>query len=177
MSRRLISQLSRLDSETLRKCAIESIGTVEVGGLYDLYTDGACSGNPGPGGWGFLIEKDGRKWGQGSGGAKSTTNNQMELQAVVSGLQAVPSSSTTHIYSDSQYVLNGLESWMENWKRNGWRTASKQPVKNLGLWKQLDELKVGREIVFHWVRGHSGHPQNEYVDRLAVEQRDLYKYM
>lgn len=141
----------------------------------ELFTDGACSGNPGPGGWAFLLRhpRSGKAVEQ-SGGEHETTNNRMELTAVIEGLSALTRTSVVELYSDSQYVLKGLNEWMPGWKRKGWRTASKQPVKNVDLWKQLDTLKDGHEIRFHWVKGHAGHPENERVDELAVIERDRY---
>lgn len=141
----------------------------------ELFTDGACSGNPGPGGWGFLLRhpKSGKAV-ERSGGEHETTNNRMELTAVIEGLAALTRPSVVDLYSDSQYVLKGLKEWMAGWKRKGWKTASKQPVKNVDLWKQLDTLKDEHEIRFHWVKGHAGHPENERVDELAVIQRDKY---
>ncbi len=139
----------------------------------ELYTDGACSGNPGPGGWAFLLRhpKTGKAI-ERNGGEKDTTNNRMELTGVIEGLTALTRPSTVELYSDSQYVLKGLKEWMAGWKRKGWKTASKQPVKNVDLWKQLDELKKEHTIHFHWVKGHAGHAENERVDDLAVEARD-----
>lgn len=141
--------------------------------IVELFTDGACSGNPGPGGWGFLLRhpKTGKSI-ERSGGDKMTTNNRMELAAVIEGLTVLTRPSVVELYSDSQYVLNGLKQWMAGWKKKGWKTASKQPVKNVDLWKQLDQLKNGHDIRFNWVRGHAGHPENERVDDLAVEARD-----
>jgi ribonuclease HI len=141
----------------------------------ELFTDGACSGNPGPGGWAFLLRhpRSGKAVEQ-SGGEHETTNNRMELTAVIEGLSALTRPSVVELYSDSQYVLKGLNEWMPGWKKKGWRTASKQPVKNVDLWKQLDTLKDGHEIRFHWVKGHAGHPENERVDELAVIERDRY---
>ena len=107
-----------------------------------------------------------------SGGERSTTNNRMELTAVIEGLEALSRSSSVDLYSDSQYVLNGLKDWMEGWKKKGWKTAAKKPVKNVELWQALDHLKSKHEIRFHWVRGHAGHPENERCDELAVEMRD-----
>lgn len=140
-----------------------------------LYTDGACSGNPGPGGWAFLLRhpKTGKAI-ERNGGEKDTTNNRMELSAVIQGLSVLTRPSEVELYSDSQYVLKGLKEWMVGWKRKGWKTASKQPVKNVDLWKQLDELQKEHVIHFNWVRGHNGHPENERVDDLAVEARDEY---
>jgi ribonuclease HI len=141
----------------------------------ELFTDGACSGNPGPGGWAFLLRhpRSGKAV-EGSGGEHETTNNRMELTAVIEGLGALTRRSVVDLYSDSQYVLKGLNEWMPGWKRKGWKTASKQPVKNVDLWKRLDELKNGHEINFHWVKGHAGHPENERVDELAVIERDRH---
>lgn len=141
----------------------------------ELFTDGACSGNPGPGGWAFLLRhpKTGKAV-ERSGGEKLTTNNRMELTAVIEGLRALNKPTTVELYSDSQYVLKGLEQWMAGWKRKSWRTASKAPVKNVELWKLLDELGETHDIRFHWVRGHAGHPENERVDELAVIERDRF---
>lgn len=138
-----------------------------------LFTDGACSGNPGPGGWAFILKHpaSGRSK-KGSGGERQTTNNRMELSAVIAGLEALTRPSVVDLYSDSQYVLNGLKSWLKGWKAKGWRTSTKAPVKNVDLWKRLDELMGGHEIRFHWVRGHSGHPENELCDEMAVAARD-----
>jgi ribonuclease HI len=134
----------------------------------ELYTDGACSGNPGPGGWGaILISGKHRK--ELSGYEANTTNNRMELTAVIAGLQSLKKSSSVALYSDSQYVLQGLESWMANWKKNGWRTSNKKPVKNVDLWQALDVLLGQHHVTFHWIRGHSGHLENERADQLAVE--------
>ncbi len=139
----------------------------------ELYTDGACSGNPGPGGWGYILRHPvtGQER-EASGGEKATTNNRMELLAVIRGLEALTRPSVVELFSDSQYVLKGLEEWMEGWKRRGWKTAGKKPVKNRELWERLDELKGEHEIRFHWVRGHNDHPENERCDRLAVRARD-----
>ncbi len=139
-----------------------------------LYTDGACSGNPGPGGWAYILKHPSSgKQAERSGGERDTTNNRMELTAVIEGLGALKRRSHVDLYSDSQYVLNGLSEWMPGWKARGWRTASKSPVKNVELWQRLDELAAEHEVEFHWVRGHAGHPENERADRLAVEARDL----
>lgn len=139
----------------------------------ELYTDGACSGNPGPGGWAYILRHPSTgKERERSGGEAQTTNNRMELTAVIRGLEALTRASEVDLYSDSQYVLNGLREWMASWKRRGWKTADKKPVKNQDLWMRLDELVQGHEIRFHWVRGHNEHPENERCDRLAVEARD-----
>ena len=138
-----------------------------------LFTDGACSGNPGPGGWAYILKHPSSgSVREDSGGERSTTNNRMELTAVIEGLEALSRSSSVDLYSDSQYVLNGLKDWMEGWKKKGWKTAAKKPVKNVELWQALDHLKSKHEIRFHWVRGHAGHPENERCDELAVEMRD-----
>ena len=141
-----------------------------------LYTDGACSGNPGPGGWGYMLKHPASgKVREGSGGMANTTNNQMELMAVIEGLRALKSRSLVDLFSDSQYVLKGLEEWIDGWKRRGWKTASKSPVKNVELWQTLDELKGLHEIRFHWIRGHTGHPENERCDELAVAASMQYR--
>ncbi len=140
-----------------------------------LFTDGACSGNPGPGGWAYILRHPGSgKEVENAGGESATTNNRMELTAVIEGLQAIKKSSRVEIYSDSQYVLNGLNEWLDQWKARGWRTAAKKPVKNEDLWQALDELRTRHDLSFHWIRGHNEHPENERCDRLAVEQRDLW---
>jgi len=141
--------------------------------LVELYTDGACSGNPGPGGWGYILRHPASgSERQGSGAEADTTNNRMELTAVIEGLGALTSHSIVELYADSQYVLKGLDEWMRAWKKRGWKTASKKPVKNRALWEQLDELKGRHEVRFHWIRGHDGHPLNERADQLAVAARE-----
>lgn len=138
-----------------------------------LYTDGACSGNPGPGGWAFILKHPASgKEIERSGGEKVTTNNRMELTAVIKGLEALNRPSRVEIWSDSQYVLNGLREWMPAWKARGWKTAAKKPVKNQELWQELDHLKSVHELTFHWIEGHAGHPENERCDQLAVAARD-----
>jgi len=138
-----------------------------------LYTDGACSGNPGPGGWAFILKHPASaKEVEGVGAELETTNNRMELMAVIAGLEAVKRPCRVEIYSDSQYVLKGLEEWMDQWIRRGWRTASKQPVKNQDLWEQLNVLRKTHELSFHWIRGHNEHPENERCDRMAVAARE-----
>lgn len=139
----------------------------------ELHTDGACSGNPGPGGWAYILKhpSSGKSREQ-SGAELDTTNNRMELRAVIEGLQALSKPSFVDLYSDSQYVLNGLKDWIQGWKRNGWRTKDRKPVKNQELWQMLDELASRHEVRFHWIRGHNEHPENERCDRLAVEARE-----
>lgn len=131
-----------------------------------IYTDGACSGNPGPGGWGtILISGDHRK--ELHGGDASTTNNQMELTAAIEGLNALKFPSTVDLYTDSTYVRDGITKWIHGWKRNGWKTAAKKPVKNAELWQTLDVAAKRHEVHWHWVKGHAGHPENERADELA----------
>ena len=144
-----------------------------------LYTDGACSGNPGPGGWAFVMRHlpSGKEL-ERSGGAENTTNNRMELQAVVEGLSTLKRSTTVLIVSDSAYVLNGLSSWIKSWKRNGWKRkeGSKMvEVKNVDLWKRLDELVAEHEVEFSKIKGHSGHPENERCDEMAVAEWHKFK--
>jgi ribonuclease HI len=131
-----------------------------------IYTDGACKGNPGPGGWGALLEYDGRRK-EIFGGEPHTTNNRMELVAVIRALEALTRESDVAIYTDSQYVKNGIEAWIHGWKRNGWKTSDKKPVKNEDLWRELDELAKRHRIQWHWVRGHDDNPGNERADELA----------
>jgi len=134
-----------------------------------LFTDGACSGNPGPGGWAYVLKHPASgKVREAFGGEPATTNNRMELRAVIEGLESLTRPARVELYSDSKYVLGGLKEWMAGWKAKGWRTAGKKPVKNIELWKRLDELMSKHEVSFHWVRGHSGHPENERCDQLAV---------
>ncbi|MFG0274239.1 MAG: ribonuclease HI [Phycisphaerales bacterium] len=138
-----------------------------------LFTDGACSGNPGPGGWAYILRHPASgSEREDSGGEKHTTNNRMELLAVINGLRALTSPSRVEVYSDSQYVLNGLNEWMDNWKKRGWKTASKQPVKNQDLWETLDTLRTTHALTYHWIKGHNEHPENERCDKMAVAARD-----
>ncbi|HRC68824.1 MAG TPA: ribonuclease HI [Candidatus Competibacter denitrificans] len=131
-----------------------------------LFTDGACSGNPGPGGWGALLRyRDQEK--ELSGGEPETTNNRMELLAVIHGLEALKRPVRVRIVTDSQYVMKGMTEWLVGWKQRGWRTAGRQPVKNIDLWQRLEAALTPHEIEWEWVRGHSGHPDNERVDQLA----------
>ena len=132
--------------------------------MIEIYTDGACAGNPGPGGWGALII-NGAERVEISGGEKATTNNRMEMMAAVESLRAT--SGPVRLHTDSQYLKNGVTQWMKNWKRNGWRTADKKPVKNKDLWELLDGLVTGRIIEWRWVKGHNGDAGNERADELA----------
>jgi ribonuclease HI len=131
-----------------------------------LYTDGACRGNPGPGGWGALLVYGGVER-ELCGGEALTTNNRMELLAAIRGLEALTRQCQVALFTDSQYLRQGILEWLPQWKRRGWKTAAKKPVKNQDLWEQLDRLVAGHEIAWHWVKGHSGHPGNERADRLA----------
>ncbi len=133
----------------------------------EIYTDGACSGNPGPGGWGAILRWNGHEK-ELSGGEGETTNNRMEMMAVIKAFEALSKASRVELYSDSKYVLQGISEWLEGWKARGWKTAGKKPVKNQDLWQRLDELIVGHEVSYHWVKGHDGHPENERADALAV---------
>ena len=132
----------------------------------EIFTDGACRGNPGPGGWGALLrygDNERSLW----GGELETTNNRMELLAVIQGLSALQRPCEVVITSDSTYVLKGIQEWMPNWKKKGWKTASKKPVKNVDLWQKLDQLVALHRVDWQWVKGHSGHPENEIADQLA----------
>ena len=136
-----------------------------------IYTDGACRGNPGPGGWGVLLRyKDSDKTLKGFDA--ETTNNRMELMAVIEGLRSLTYGCTIELNTDSKYVLQGINDWIVNWKKNGWKTAAKKPVKNVDLWQQLDEQVSRHEISWHWVKGHSGVPGNEAADQLANDAID-----
>ena len=132
-----------------------------------VYTDGACSGNPGPGGWGVLIVTDSSESIELNGGEKHTTNNRMELTAAIEALKHFKQSTKLTIFTDSVYVKEGISSWLNNWKARGWKTASKKPVKNEDLWKELDEQNQIHDVNWQWVKGHAGHPENERADYLA----------
>ena len=136
-----------------------------------IFTDGACRGNPGPGGWGVLLRFGGEEKTL-FGGEQDTTNNRMELTAVIEALGALKRPCDVTLTSDSTYVLKGIQEWMPNWKKRGWKTASKKPVKNVDLWKKLDVLIVEHKIDWQWVKGHSGHPENELADQLANQGID-----
>jgi ribonuclease HI len=132
----------------------------------ELFTDGACSGNPGPGGWGAILRTSEREK-ELSGGEPVTTNNRMELMGVISGLEALKRPCKIRLYTDSKYVLDGATKWIHGWKKNGWRTADKKPVKNVELWQRLDAARLPHKIDWVWVKGHSGHVENERADELA----------
>jgi ribonuclease HI len=134
--------------------------------VVEIHTDGACRGNPGPGGWGVLLRANGTEK-ELYGGEAATTNNRMELMAAIRALEALKRPSRVKLYTDSIYVMKGITTWIHSWKRRGWRTADKQPVKNEDLWRQLDEARLKHEVEWHWVKGHAGHPENERADALA----------
>jgi ribonuclease HI len=133
-----------------------------------IHTDGACSGNPGPGGWGAILE-GGDKVRELSGAEGHTTNNRMEMMAAIAALEALKRPCTVDLHTDSQYLKDGITKWINNWKRNGWRTADKKPVKNIDLWQRLDTALAQHELRWHWVKGHAGHDLNERADQLARE--------
>jgi ribonuclease HI len=132
----------------------------------EIYTDGACRGNPGPGGWAALLIS-GRERRELTGAEPATTNNRMELSAAIGGLGALKRRCAVKLYTDSKYVLLGATEWLPSWKARGWRTAAREPVKNQDLWLKLDSAAAAQDIEWHWVKGHSGHEENEYVDQLA----------
>ena len=134
--------------------------------IIEIFTDGACSGNPGPGGWGAVLRWRGTEK-ELSGGEPSTTNNRMELMAAIAALEALKRPSKITLHTDSTYVMDGITKWIHGWKRNGWKTAAKKPVKNAELWQRLDEARKRHEIDWKWVKGHAGHPENERADKLA----------
>ncbi|NVE94740.1 ribonuclease HI [Altererythrobacter lutimaris] len=134
----------------------------------ELFTDGACKGNPGPGGWGALLRL-GPHEKELSGGERDTTNNRMEMTAVIRGLGALIEPCQVELYSDSKYVIDGITKWVEGWQRRGWKNASKKPVRNADLWHDLIEVSARHEINWHWVKGHNGHEENERVDKLASD--------
>jgi ribonuclease HI len=143
------------------------------------YTDGACSGNPGPGGWGVLMQaKDGAtvvKERDLKGGEADTTNNRMELMAAIMALETLARPSAITIVTDSAYVKNGITGWMQGWKRNGWKTANRKPVKNVELWQRLEEAAARHDVTWQWIKGHAGHPENERADALARAGMAPYK--
>ncbi len=131
-----------------------------------IFTDGACSGNPGPGGWGAVLTFEGNER-EICGGEADTTNNRMELMAAISALETLSRPCLVELHTDSQYLRGGVTGWMENWKKRGWLTADKKPVKNIELWQRLDEARKRHEVSWHWVKGHAGHEMNERADELA----------
>ena len=140
----------------------------------EIWTDGACSGNPGPGGWGALL-RYGKNEKELFGGKADTTNNQMELIAAIEALNALKKSCTVELTTDSQYVKGGITGWIYGWKNNGWKTANKKPVKNVELWQALDEAVSRHTVNWHWIKGHAGHPENEKADELARRGMEDYK--
>lgn len=140
----------------------------------EIWTDGACSGNPGPGGWGALL-RYGDKEKEIFGGAAETTNNQMELKAAIEALNALKKPCTVELTTDSQYVKGGMTGWIHGWKKNGWKTANKKPVKNVELWQALDEAVARHKVNWHWIKGHAGHAENEKADELARRGMEDYK--
>jgi ribonuclease HI len=139
-----------------------------------IYTDGACSGNPGPGGWAAALLA-GSKRDTVSGGEKTTTNNRMELTAAIEGLRKLKRPCRVTLYTDSTYLKNGIQSWIHNWKKNGWKTAAKKPVLNEELWRELDKIAATHQITWQWVKAHAGNEMNELVDTLAVAELERYK--
>lgn len=138
----------------------------------EIFTDGACRGNPGPGGWAALLRSQGVEK-MFSGSEQETTNNQMELMAAIQGLEALKRASSVVLTTDSQYVRQGITQWIHGWKRNGWKTSQKQPVKNKTLWQRLDTAVAKHQVEWHWVKGHSGHEENERVDMAANDAIDV----
>jgi len=137
--------------------------------IIEIFTDGACSGNPGPGGWGALLRfRDVER--ELSGGEAATTNNRMEMMAAIMALESLKRPCTVHLFTDSMYLKDGITKWIHGWKRNGWRTAEKKPVKNVDLWQRLDAALGTHRLEWHWVKGHAGHPENERADALARDE-------
>ena len=167
-----VEQIAMID-DMKQNAPGETKPVVAAEGMVRLFTDGACQGNPGPGGWGFIIKNgDGLELGRGSGGERPTTNNRMELTSVIRGLEMLNATQSVKLVTDSQYVAKGLSEWMAGWKKRGWKRKTAkglEPVANEDLWRQLDELVASRKIVCEWVRGHAGHPENEECDQMAVE--------
>ena len=139
-----------------------------------IYTDGACRGNPGPGGWGAVLISGGNEK-EISGGEPGTTNNRMELMAAIMALEAMKRPVEVHLHTDSTYVRDGITKWIHGWKKNGWKTAAKKPVKNADLWQRLEEAAGRHKVEWHWVKGHAGHPQNERADELARGGLEAYR--
>ncbi|MBK8009214.1 MAG: ribonuclease HI [Rhizobiales bacterium] len=133
-----------------------------------IHSDGACSGNPGPGGWGAIIEHNGKRT-ELKGGEQLTTNNRMELTGAIMALESLPANCNADVYTDSQYVRGGITGWIKNWNRNGWKTADKKPVKNVELWQRLEKAASAHKVEWHWLKGHAGHAENERADELARE--------
>jgi ribonuclease HI len=144
-----------------------AVRSAERQDVVEVYTDGACSGNPGPGGWGVLLSYRGKTRELFGGEAVLTTNNRMELMAAIQALEALTRPSAIRLHTDSSYLRNGITSWLAGWKRNGWRTSSRQPVKNEDLWRRLDVAAAPHDVQWLWVRGHAGNPGNERADALA----------
>ena len=149
-------------------------GDPEKRAAVEIWTDGACSGNPGPGGWGALLRFNGREK-ELFGGEKETTNNRMELMAAIEALNALKRPCEVHLHTDSQYVKGGITEWLSGWKRNGWKTSQKKPVKNDDLWRELDTARERHRVEWHWVKGHAGVPENEKADELARKGMAPYK--
>jgi ribonuclease HI len=141
--------------------------------IVEIYTDGACRGNPGPGGWGLLLRAEGREK-ELKGAEPLTTNNRMELTAAIMGLRSLTRTCEVRLYTDSQYVKQGMTEWLSGWKSRGWRNSKQEPVKNVDLWQTLDELAAKHQVSWFWVKGHSGHPENDRVDLLANEAIDEF---
>ena len=137
----------------------------------DIFTDGACKGNPGPGGWGAILRSSGKERGL-SGGEALTTNNRMELMAAIEALNALKKPCHVQLYTDSNYVRDGITKWIHGWRRNGWKTADRKPVKNAELWQALVDASAPHRIDWHWVKGHAGHPENERADALACAEAE-----
>ena len=140
----------------------------------EIFTDGACKGNPGPGGWGVVL-RSGVHEKELSGGETLTTNNRMELLAAIRGLEALKKPSRVQLYTDSIYVRDGITKWIHAWRRNGWRTADRKPVKNAELWQELIDAAAPHRVEWHWVKGHAGHPENERADRLACDAANAFR--
>lgn len=140
----------------------------------EIFTDGACSGNPGPGGWGAIL-RYGEIEKEMSGGEAGTTNNRMELLAAINALNALKGACEVNLHTDSKYVMDGISKWIHGWKKNGWKTAAKKPVKNAELWQALEEARKPHKVNWHWVKGHAGHPENERADELARFGMEPYK--
>ena len=164
--RHLMSTQSQTGSADRRPEVLSVELPQDINGRVEVFTDGACSGNPGPGGWGAIVRIAGEDL-ELSGGESDTTNNRMELTAAIQALRSLPGTCDVTVCTDSEYVKKGITSWIDGWKKNGWKTSQRKPVKNSDLWKELDELNGKHKTQWQWVRGHAGHPENERCDQLA----------
>jgi ribonuclease HI len=170
VERNLVAALDLWEADAPRPKPAPNPATVSGAGPIQIWSDGSCAPNPGPGGWGAIVEAGGQRQ-ELSGAESASTNNIMEMTAAIEALRHTPEGSQVRVTTDSQYLKNGITQWIRGWKRNGWKTASKSPVKNQDLWRELDRLVGVRSVTWHWVAGHSGHAENDRCDELANAAR------